>query len=58
MTQKLWNISQILTGLQERYSDRDRVSPLRDSLLSADRQLLLWLQQQQQKIFQFALYKQ
>ena len=57
MTQKLWNISQILTGLQERYRDRDRVSPLRDSLLSADRQLLLWLQQQQ-KIFQFALYKQ
>ena len=58
MTQKLWNISQILTGLQERYRDRDRVSPLRDSLLSADRQLLLWLQQQQQKLFQFALYKQ
>ena len=58
MTQKLWNISQILTGLQERYRDRDRVSPLRDSLLSTDRQLLLWLKQQQQKIFQFALYKQ
>ena len=58
MTQKLWNISQILTGLQERYRDCDRVSPLRDSLLSTDRQLLLWLKQQQQKIFQFALYKQ